>query len=495
MLIKNLFHHQLKRFIRNENWRRSLMGKIILAIVTANTIFIFLFFGIFIREILEKSGNNLVISFNSTILWYMAADLFFRCFFQTLPNLHVAPYLRLCISRKKILLYLLSKSFLNLFNLLPWLILIPVAVNIIAPAYGAFSALLFVSVFLLLLILNNVFAVLYGLMSKRNITYIVFVLAIPITLFLLEQKHISISNASIVLGNWLLTGNFILVIILSTLILGTLMVIFRILSNELYIDELPNNKRFQFFSGIGDWDAVKQSNEIRLLIWLEVNLLLRNKRTRQLLTMIPIFIGYFLFMLANDHGRNQFLLLFLIPFGISFGSAMYGQMIFSWESTYFDTLMVLKINFSNYIKTKYYIMAILSFLTTILFYIVLLITNQVDLSLLLSFLVFNLGVTPFIILLFACFNDGRIELSRKQYFNYEGLKGSQMFLSFSLVLIPVGIYKLFNFLFDDFTGKMMLVIIGSLFVLTHNWWIKKIITNLFFKRKYKNLDGYRKLSI
>ncbi|MBN8837698.1 MAG: hypothetical protein J0I09_10580 [Sphingobacteriia bacterium] len=495
MLIKNFFLHQLKAFIRNENWRRNLIGKIILAIVAANTIFIFFFFGIFIREILQKFGNNLVKTFNSTILFYIAADLFLRCFFQTLPNLHVAPYLRLCISRKKIIWFLLFKSFLNLFNLLPWLILIPVAVSIITPTYGMLAALLFVSVFMLLLVLNNAIAVLYGLLSKRNITYIVFVLAIPVALFLLEQINVSIYHASLVFGNWLLTGNFILIIVLAALILGALMVIFQILSNELYLDELTNNKHFQFISGIADWDGVTQTSEISQLIWLEVNLLLRNKRTQQLLSMIPIFIGYFLFMLTNDHGKNHLLMLFLIPLAISFGSSMYGQMIFSWESAYFDILMVLKINFSNYIKAKYYIIAILSLLTTILFYVVLLITNKVDLSVLLSFLVFNLGVTPFIILLFACFNDGRIDLSRKQYFNYQGLKGSQMILSILLVLLPVGIYKLFNFLFDDFVGKMMLIIIGGLFVLTHNWWIKQIIATLFLKRKYKNLYGYRKLSI
>ena len=157
--------------------------------------------------------------------------------------------------------------------------------------------------------------------------------------------------------------------------------------------------------------------------------------------------------------------------------------------------MILKINFSDYIKAKFYIISALTLLTTLLFSATLLITNRNDLPLLFSFFVFNLGVTPFVILLFACFNDGRIDLGEKQYFSYQGLQGSQMFLSLVLILLPISVYKLFVYIVDAFTGEIVLIIIGSLFFIYHNWWIKKIIAKLFFKRKYKNLEGYRKLYI
>lgn len=489
----NLFLHQIKAFIRHENWRRNLFAKIILSIVGVNTIFLFLFLGIFMSELLPKSGNNPIDTFNSFLLLYLAVDLFLRFFMQPLPSLHIAHYLRLSISRNDIVLYLLFRSFFNLFNLLPWLVLIPVANNIIMPIYGFFATFIYVVIFLLLLIFNNVIAVLFGLLSAKNIGYILFALAIPIAMVLLGLEHLF--AASISLGNWLLNGNLIFVIILLTLISSIFIIIFYVLKNELYINDLPSNKQFQLVSQIIELNFFKLTGKINHLIWLEISLLLRNKRTRQTFSSIPIFICYFIFIIFNDHGSNRFLFLFLMSFGISFGAAIYGQLIFSWESAYFDSLMILKINFSDYIKAKFYIISALTLLTTLLFSATLLITNRNDLPLLFSFFVFNLGVTPFVILLFACFNDGRIDLGEKQYFSYQGLQGSQMFLSLVLILLPISVYKLFVYIVDAFTGEIVLIIIGSLFFIYHNWWIKKIIAKLFFKRKYKNLEGYRKLYI
>jgi hypothetical protein len=62
------------------------------------------------------------------------------------------------------------------------------------------------------------------------------------------------------------------------------------------------------------------------------------------------------------------------------------------------------------------------------------------------------------------------------------------------MLLPLGIYSLFNYLFNPIAGEIAIAFPGLIFIIFHDWWIKRIIVPNFRNRKYKNLEGYRKLS-
>jgi hypothetical protein len=62
------------------------------------------------------------------------------------------------------------------------------------------------------------------------------------------------------------------------------------------------------------------------------------------------------------------------------------------------------------------------------------------------------------------------------------------------MLLPLGIYSLFNYLFNPVAGELAIALPGVIFIIFHDWWIKRIIVPQFRNRKYKNLEGYRKLS-
>lgn len=73
------------------------------------------------------------------------------------------------------------------------------------------------------------------------------------------------------------------------------------------------------------------------------------------------------------------------------------------------------------------------------------------------------------------------------------MKGSQFITTFLFVLIPVGIYELVRFLANENTAMIILASLGIIFIASGNWWLK-IIADIFMRRKYKSLEGYRKLS-
>jgi len=78
--------------------------------------------------------------------------------------------------------------------------------------------------------------------------------------------------------------------------------------------------------------------------------------------------------------------------------------------------------------------------------------------------------------------------------NYQGVKGSQFLLTMLFISLPIGIFKLLQSLVSETAGIITIALIGLLFILSHEWWLKNIISTRFKTRKYKSLEGFRKLS-
>ncbi len=78
--------------------------------------------------------------------------------------------------------------------------------------------------------------------------------------------------------------------------------------------------------------------------------------------------------------------------------------------------------------------------------------------------------------------------------NYQGVKGSQFLLGLLFVIVPLGLYKLLELLAGDTIGKIVLAGLGLAFLLSHRWWLRNVIAALFSTRRYKSMEGFRKLS-
>ncbi|MDZ7633932.1 MAG: DUF5687 family protein [Bacteroidales bacterium] len=156
--------------------------------------------------------------------------------------------------------------------------------------------------------------------------------------------------------------------------------------------------------------------------------------------------------------------------------------------------MARKNDFVSYLKAKLYLQAIFTVLTFIPIAVVIAITGKLDMLLISSLLLFNLGANPFLVMMLALLNDGRIGLNESTFMNYQGVKGSQFIMGLLFVVIPLGLYKLLEFLAGDTAGKIVIAGIGLAFLLSHPWWLRNVIAVLFSARKYKLMEGFRKLS-
>jgi len=493
--MKHFYSHIWKSFIRNERWRRNLLTKILFGILILYFILLFLMVGLNIDKILGESGGNAVEKFNSILLWYLPLDLLLRCLLQPLPAIEIIPYLRLPVRRNKMINYLLIRSILNIFNFIPLFVIIPFSSKILLSQQGISAALFYISGLSLLLIFNNFLAVLTGFLIQKKSIYLFIPFGILAFIVLLNKWGFSISNLSIVFGQHILEGKLMLFGALLAAIILIIYVTNRLLSRNFYIDEIKSNKKLKTsFISIGI-NKIRGFGEIGRYLSLEINLLTRNKRPRQMLVMVPVFVVYFLFMISNDKNlQNNFPYMLIVTMLIGMGASMYGQFMFSWESSYFDCIMARKNNFINYVKAKYYLLSGLSLIVFVPLLIFFSLTKRIDIYLLCSILFFIMGVNSFIIMFFGAFNDGRIDLSKSRLFNYQGIKGTQFVLTSLFMLLPLGIYSLFNYLFNPVAGELAIALPGVIFIIFHDWWIKRIIVPQFRNRKYKNLEGYRKLS-
>jgi Predicted signaling protein consisting of a modified GGDEF domain and a DHH domain len=488
MLALSFLSHYWKSVFRNAVWRRNLGSKIMLGILFLYLLVIFITLGVSIKKVLASVGGNPVTVFNSYLVWYFAVDLLLRCSSQSLPTIDVVPYLRLQINRKSIVKYLLIRALATVFNFLPWIVFIPYIINVLSYSEGAGAVSFFVVGMFLLMILNNYLAVFLNYLSQRNIIYFLIPILLVSGLFALKKLDISIESYSANLGRLILEGNIGVFILFVAAIVFIIWVLQRMLRTNFYIDDFRARKENRAAAGLIGMEVFNRFGDTGKFIALELNMLLRNKRTRQVLISVVLF--WIIFGVQMLH--NPYKIFFLL-FVVSLSSVNYGQFLFSWESSYFDGIISRKNNFVDYVKAKYYILSSLIFLSFAVFSVVSIISGKIDFFMLTAITLFSLGVGNFFILFFGTYNNSRIALNQSQFFNHQGTRANTFLLSLTFILVPLGVYGLAIWLFNELGAKIMLGVPGLIMLLTHNWWISNIIVPRFMARKYKNLEGFRKL--
>lgn len=490
-MISQFFSHYWKGIFRNAAWRRNLLSKIVFGILVLYILLVFIYLGASLDKILARQGGSPIDTFNSVLLWYFAIDLLVRSMLQPLPVIQVIPYLRFNIRRSKVIHYLFIKSIWNIFNLLPWLVLIPFAVKFLPFGfYYIFFALLIV-------LINNFLAIYIQYLSQKQFLYTLIPVALVALVFFAEKAGGWVSHFSILLGSGMVSGNIVLLAALLLIIAFVYTLNRKLLYSGFYLDEIKsrknNNDGFMRFLGM---DLFNRFGMIGKYMSLEVNLLFRNKRPRQGFVMLPFLWVYLMYVMGKDPAAFQSgaMAVYFISIIMGMTSIIYGQFLFSWESSYFDGIAARRTDFHQYVLAKFYLMCLFLVVSCIPLYLMLIIIAHFNPFLLITLTLFVAGPIHFIVFYMSTFNDGRVDLDKGQFFNYQGVKGKHFLVSLAFFLIPFLLFLLFKYLFGETIALVCLSFLGLLFFALHKYWIKAIIVKSFLSRKYKNLEGFRKLT-
>lgn len=482
-----LLTHQWKEKIRSPFWQKNILLNIVLGILglylLLNLVAISLFADKILLEIFKDC--DVIESFTRLLFYYFLFDLIARFLFQQLPTLSIQPYLTLPIKKSTLIHYPIIKSVFSFFNLLAILLILPFFIkNIYLTQSFQFSLIWIVTVLSLIAGNNFLNFSLKKYFSKQALFTLLFIATTGLLIYLDIAKITSMSEyfstAIYYLSN---TSTLIFVPVLFAVLCYYLTYI--ILKNNAYIEDsqkLTIKKRngFSFLNNYG---------EIGQLIRVELKMILRNKRPRSLLYISGLFVLYG-FMFYKKENMDNYIILslsgLLLP---AMFSLNYGQYLFSWESSFFDSYLANRISHFNYIKSKHLCLSISSSIGFLIVLPYALISYKIA-FINAAFLFYNIGISSIIMMFFCTFNTSYIDLGKGQFMNYQGTGITQFLVILPIMGFPLIIYYLHKILGILPYYFYTIAVIGLIGIALNKYFLELIVSR-FNSRKYKMAVGFR----
>ena len=472
-------------------WQKNLALNLVIGFFLFLALLYLLLLGFFIGKIIQEvyPGEDPVIIFNGFLVFYFFIDLFIRFMMQSLPEISLDSFLHLPIRKSTIIHYMVGRTILNFLNMAPLFIFIPVLFTLIAPEAGNFQATYWM-IALILLILGNTFLATYikRMFGTKPLIVLVLVLIIG-ALFALDKTGVfSFAQLSSQAFGAILRQPLYLLIPLAWTIL-TYRLHYQFLKAHLYPEEVKIKKQREVHSSTEN-RLLKSFGITGTIIMLEMKLYWRHKRTRTMVYMLPLFLGYGLFFYFQPmYMERDFVMQFVGVFMTGGMMLNYTNYAFGYESNYFDTLLTKNIDFQQYIWVKFIIAISIGIICYVLTIPYLFFGSRV-LFINTAMFLYNIGILSYILLYFATYNKKRMDLSKGAAFNYQGVGASNWLAIIPAFLLPVLIQIPFQQMGIPNIGLVFVGCMGILGLILHKPVLKLIYSN-FMSRKYVMASAFR----
>jgi hypothetical protein len=427
--------------------------------------------------------ENVMEAFTGLLFFYFLYDFFARFLFQKIPVFSIQPYLTLPVKKSRLFHHILLKSIPGFFNLLAIFLFTPFIIKVVLPGNSWVFSISWMIIVLTMVFINNFFS--FALKSKfsANPFITLALLILSGTLIYLELTGLFIVTGYFASAVFFMGNQPVYSIIPLLGLFAGYYISFRILENNSWL-EIDNSVK----SGSSDsFHFLHNFGQTGLLIALELKMIVRNKRPLSLLWMSLYMFAYFLFMFFR-YDEYSFTILsgFLV---IVFASFMYGQYVFAWESSFFESYHAHHVSVLQYLKSKYMLIVI----STIIPYIIAMALFFRNIEVVILFTVvmlYNIGINSMIILYFGCFKRKRISPGQSPFFNYEGVATIDFLAVIPVVGVPALVYGLFGLIGYVENASYALGIIGLLGIVFSRT-LLQFIKNHFVNHKHAMVQGFR----
>ena len=484
-----LLIHQWKEKIRSPFWQKSIWLNIVLGILGVYLILNVLVIGYFADVILKKVfiDTDVVESFARILFYYFSFDLILRFFAQQIPTLSIQPYLTLPVQKSKLLHYPLIKSVSSFINFLAILLILPFFVKVICTTYPLFFCFAWIITILSLIATNNFLNFsLKKYFSKRPLLILLLLVIVGLIIYLDINKFVSFSGYFSTALLRISKAPFLIVIPLAIAALSYY-IGYSLLKKNAYIEDIQTNQRVNTAS----LSFLSHYGEIGNLMRTEIKMILRNKRPKSLLYFSPIFLAYGFIFYKGPNIDNYMILIFIGFFLTAAFGVIYGQYSFSWESSYFDSYIANKISPFNYVKSKYLLFAVTSLICFIITLPYAIISYKIA-FINAAMLLYNIGISSIMLLVFCTYNTSRIDLGRSQFMNYQGTGFTQFVSVIPIMGFPITVYLVFKYFGVPEYSIYALGLIGFI-AIVFNRYLLQVVERQFVKRKYKMALGFRQI--
>ena len=486
-----LVRHQWKESIRSSYRDKNLLIKIILGIFLIYFLINMILLGIFLGRIMLSvfPGSDPVLMLSGILFYYFLGDFLLRLLMQPIPVLSVLPYLHLPIRRNAIFHFLLIKSGFSLFNFLPLVVFLPFAFRQVFPAYSAGTGVLWITSLFLLILANNYLAFFCKKIFSVKPLVLLLVVGLIAAVTWLDVTQNRMLSLGFGKGIMFVAQNPAWMILPAALFMLAYGLSWNYLHLHRYLETRGQSSQNYSVSGRSRYISEK-FGVTGNLVSLEMKMILRNNRPRNYFVLSILFMFYgFLIYPRHPVSAGYAMLLFIGVLLTGIMTIQYGQLVLSWESSYFDRLCTANITTRDIFMAKFWLFCLFNTAAFLITTPYALYDYRILLVNLASWL-FNCGVNIFLILFLGTYNTKRLDMSKGAFFNYEGVTATQFLLILPVMGLPVLIFWMVALVANPDIGLLAIGFAGLAGLIFHRPLIG-IVTRQFLDRKQKILYGFR----
>ena len=480
----------VKRFFRSPSFGKDITIQIILGFIAVAVVGYFLVLGFALEKLIINTlkQKNSVAFLNGLLVYYFIGEFIIRYFIQSLPALDVQPFLHLPIKRSKIVNFFLGISLIQVINIFVFLLFSQFAFGSVAHEYGIQQAWIWLlSLWFISLILY--YAVVLLKITSSKIEWKLFFIIVICSLIAGADYFawIKLSLVAEKFFNAILQGYAIIGALFSTVIFLHYIAYSTILK-RLYPEELKVQENQ--FSHSANFSFLRSFGQTGMWIKIELKMIFRNKRTREVFFMSTMFLFQELILcyVMKNHDYGIFLFLGITCTGLFM--ANYGQHTFSWQGDHFDFTLTQPTSLRSYVESKYWLLASMTGLWFILT-VPLVYFGWEILFINLAGTLYNIGVNRFVVMIMAMLDTTKLSLRGGGALNYEGAGAAQWLIGIPFLFVPIIIYAPFGLMSYKALGIAVVGLTGLIGIGLH----KKLIDityKRFIDRRYTIASSFRK---
>tara|TARA_B110000503_G_scaffold117806_1_gene178137 strand:- start:1167 stop:2633 length:1467 start_codon:yes stop_codon:yes gene_type:complete len=484
-MISHFLKLEWKQYFRAANWQKSVFLNILLVFFGILFAGYFLLAGIFAFKVIKKifPEEDPLVLVNSFLLFAIVGDLIFRYLMQKLPVMNIKPLLTLNIPRNKIVHFILIKSSFSFFNMMSLFFYIPFSLVLIKEGYDIAGVLGWLATMILLIQSANF---LNFLINKNNIA-----LGGLTTLLIggYLVQHFEIFNLAGFLGkgfDFIYQDPIFAIGFLGLLIL-LYVLNYKQLRNEVYLDALISEKVKE--ANASDLSFADKLGDLAPFIKNDLRLMWRNKRTKSGIWMLLMGLLYGLFFYPQPAYKDvEFMYVLVGIFSTGTFLINFGQFIPAWDSGYYKLLMSQNFKYERYLKSKFTIMAI-SVVALFVLGIPYVYFGWKVLLVHFAAMIYNIGVNTHVIMYGGTFNRKKINLDEKAAFNFQGTGAVQWIIGLPLMVFPMAIFALVNWLVSLEIAVLVIATLGFLGIALHQK-LMAFITKKYIANKHVMIHAF-----
>ncbi|MDX6180996.1 DUF5687 family protein [Flavobacterium sp. Fl-77] len=483
-MIKKFIYLEWKAFTRSASFGTNLAMKILIGFLMAYFSLVFIAIGVGAFYVLKKMKLEPLVTVNQFLIYYFLFDLLIRLMMQGIPVLNIRPLLVLPFKKPTIVHFSLGKTALSFFNWVHALFFVPFSIVLILEGYDVISILLWNLGVFALIYINNFLNIILSNIDKLFVVFVGLLLGLGAAQYY-KLFDITLFTTPFFQG---LYASKILFLIPVIVLIGLYVFTFKYFKNNLFLDAGLSKKEDIAITENLSW--LNQFGTLGTFLKNDIKLIKRNKRSKTTILMSFIFLFYGLIFFGNSH-QPPVMHIFAGIFVSGGFLFVFGQFVPSWDSSYYQLMMTQNIPYRGYITSKWWLVVIATFVSTILASFYLFYGLETYLTIVVG-AIYNIGVNSHLVLLGGAFTKTPIDLSSSSgaFGDKKAFNVSAMLLTLPKLLLPLLLYWTGLHFGDKSLGLALVAGAGVLGFIFRNK-VFSIIEKRYKVEKYSTILAYK----